>query len=145
MKAAVSQPRSCRMLARVGVDGERTNPPVSRTLWRRRIEPGEDAGVGRRSQRGLGYAILKQNAALRDAIERGSFDFVVAIAVQMIGTKRVDGDDDDVERAQSCGAAGRGRWQETIAPRANRAQHIALAGKKTRSAASNSGYIATKE
>src|ERR1039457_3951495 len=33
MKAAVSQPCCWRRLARVGVDGDRTKPPVSRTLW----------------------------------------------------------------------------------------------------------------
>jgi hypothetical protein len=49
----------------------------------------------------LRHCILKENAALRQGVEVRRFDIRVTIAIQVIRTQRVYGDDNDVERLQA--------------------------------------------
>ena len=84
----------------------RTKPTGVSHFVNIRVLPGEDAGVRRRRQRRLRDRVLKQDAALRQPVQRRRFDVRISVAVQMIGTKRVHGDHHDVERTQPGNFAG---------------------------------------
>ena len=94
----------------------------------RGVLPGEDAGVRGRRQRRLRHRVLEQDAALREAVQGRRLDVRISVAVQMIGAKRVDGDDHDVERTQPGNFVGRTRSGGRLGmaagePRRARARH----------------------
>src|SRR5262249_14122571 len=62
-----------------------------------RILSGENAGVRWRRQGCLGDSVLEQNATLGEMIKRGSLDVLIAVAMDMVGTERVDRNDHHVQ------------------------------------------------
>ena len=73
--------------------------PSAADMMHGRILSGEDAGMRRRREGRLGNRALEQHPGLRKAVEIGRLDLLIAVAVQVIGTQRIDRDDHNVKRA----------------------------------------------
>ena len=103
---------------------------------------GEEGGVRRQRQRALAVDILEDNTPAREAIDRGRRAGAIAVRREMIGSERIDRDEDD-RRARNTSPATGGGVRLQAAPKAASASAsasecvtdgIVLAGRRNISA-----------